>query len=35
LANQFTAPPVLTMNGALLALIAAWFLIKGHGVREL
>jgi len=35
LANQFTAPPVLTMNGAALALIAAWFLIKGHGVKEL
>ena len=35
LANQFTAPPVLTMNGAVLALIAAWFLIKGHGVKEL
>ena len=35
LANQFTAPPVLTMNGAVLALVAAWFLIRGHGVREL
>ena len=35
LANQFTAPPVLTMNGALLALVAAWFLVRGHSVREL
>jgi MFS family permease len=35
LANQFTAPPVLTMNGAVLALVAAWFLVRGHAVREL
>ena len=35
LANQFTAPPVLTMNGTLLALVAAWFLVRGHSVREL
>ena len=35
LANQFTAPPVLTMNGVVLALVAAWFLIRGHEVREL
>jgi MFS family permease len=35
LANQFTAPPVLTMNGAILAAVAAWFLIRGHEVREL
>ena len=35
LANQFTAPPVLTMNGAALALVAAWFLFRGHEVRDL
>jgi predicted MFS family arabinose efflux permease len=35
LANQFTAPPVLTMNGTVLALVAAWFLVRGHSVREL
>jgi MFS family permease len=35
LANQFTAPPVLTVNGTVLALVAAWFLMKGHSVREL
>lgn len=35
LANQFTAPPVLTMNGFVLSAIAAWFLVKGHSVREL
>ena len=35
LANQFTAPPVLTVNGTVLALVAAWFLVKGHSVREL
>ncbi len=35
LANQFSAPPVLTMNGMVLALVAAWFLVKGHSVREL
>jgi predicted MFS family arabinose efflux permease len=34
LANQFTAPPVLTMNGAALALIAAGS-HQGHGVKEL
>ena len=35
LANQFTAPPVLTVNGTVLALVAAWFLVRGHSVREL
>ena len=35
LANQFTAPPVLTMNGAILALVAAWLLVRGHAVRDL
>ena len=35
LANQFTAPPVLMMNGTVLALVATWFLVRGHSVREL
>jgi MFS family permease len=35
LANLFTAPPVLTMNGAILAAVATWFLVKGHSVREM
>jgi predicted MFS family arabinose efflux permease len=35
LANQFTAPPVLMVNGALLAAVAAWFLVRGHSIREL
>jgi len=31
-----TSPPaVLTINGVLLGSVAAWFLIKGGGVREL
>jgi uncharacterized membrane protein SpoIIM required for sporulation len=31
-----TSPPtVLTVNGILLGAVAAWFLIKGGGVREL
>ena len=29
------APTVLAVNGALLSLVAAWFLLKSHGVREL
>ena len=35
LANYFSAPPVLTMNGAILALVAAWLLVRGHAVRDL
>ena len=35
LASRLSAPFVLTMNGALLSLVAAWFLLKSHGVREL
>ena len=35
LASQFSAPLVLTMNGTVLALVATWFLIRGHSVREL
>jgi predicted MFS family arabinose efflux permease len=30
-----SAPTVLTVNGTLLSLVAAWFLLKSHGVREL
>jgi predicted MFS family arabinose efflux permease len=29
------APAVLTVNGVLLAIVAAWFLSKQHGVREI
>ena len=29
------APSVLIVNGVLLTAVAAWFLLKGHGVREL
>lgn len=35
LATMAGAPAVLMMNGALLGLAAAWFLLRGHGVREL
>jgi MFS family permease len=35
LANQFTAPPVLMLNGTLLALAATWYLTRGHSIREL
>jgi predicted MFS family arabinose efflux permease len=35
IANLTSAPVVLTVNGALLSLVAAWFLLKSHGVREL
>jgi MFS family permease len=28
------APAVLTINGVLLSLVAVWFLVKSHGVRE-
>ena len=34
-ANQTSAPAVLTVNGVLLSLVAGWFLMWGHGVREL
>lgn len=34
-ANATTAPAVLTANGILLSLVAAWFLLKVGGVREL
>jgi predicted MFS family arabinose efflux permease len=35
LASRTSAPTVLTMNGLLLSLVAAWFLLRSHGVREL
>ena len=34
-ATRTSAPTVLVINGMLLSLVAAWFLLKGHGVREL
>ena len=34
-ASRTSAPTVLIVNGVLLSLVAAWFLLKGHGVREL
>jgi MFS family permease len=35
IASRTSAPFVLTANGVLLSLVAAWFLLKSHGVREL
>ena len=35
IASRTSAPFVLTANGILLSLVAAWFLLKSHGVREL
>jgi MFS family permease len=35
IASFTSAPSVLTVNGVLLSLVAAWFLLKSHGVREL
>ena len=35
IANTTSAPAVLMVNGTLLALVAVWFLLHGHGVREL
>jgi predicted MFS family arabinose efflux permease len=34
-ANLTSAPAVMTVNGVLLSLVAAWFLLKSYGVREL
>jgi MFS family permease len=34
-ATLTSASTVLTINGVLLSLVAAWFLFKSHGVREL
>ena len=35
IASMTSAPVVLTVNGVLLSSVAAWFLLKSHGVREL
>jgi MFS family permease len=35
MATLTSAPTVLTVNGVLLSLLAAWFLLKHRGVREL
>jgi hypothetical protein len=35
IATLTSAPIVLTVNGTLLSFVAAWFLLKSHGVREL
>jgi predicted MFS family arabinose efflux permease len=35
IATTTSAPTVLVINGILLSLVAAWFLLKSHGVREL
>jgi predicted MFS family arabinose efflux permease len=34
-ASRASAPAVLLMNGVLMSLVSAWFLLKSHGVREL
>jgi len=34
-ASLASAPAVLIVNGVLLSLVAAWFLLKSYGVREL
>jgi MFS family permease len=35
IATLSSAPMVLAINGVLLSFVAAWFLLKSHGVREL
>jgi MFS family permease len=35
LATLTSAPTVLTINGVLMSLVAAWFLLKHEGVREI
>jgi MFS family permease len=35
IASATSAPTVLAVNGVLLSFVAAWFLLKSHGVREL
>jgi predicted MFS family arabinose efflux permease len=35
MATQTSAPAVLTVNGILLSLVAAWFLLKPRGIKEL
>jgi MFS family permease len=34
-ATFLSAPLVLEMNGALLIVVAAYFLVRSHGVREI
>jgi predicted MFS family arabinose efflux permease len=34
-ASKFGAPIVLIVNGILLAIVASYFLVRSHGVREL
>ncbi len=34
-ASRIGAPAVLVVNGTLLVAVAAYFLIRSHGVREL
>ena len=34
-ATRSSAPSVLIVNGMLLTVVSAWFLLKSHGVREL
>jgi hypothetical protein len=34
-ANMTSAPTVLVINGVLLSCVAAWFLLRAQGVREL
>ena len=35
IATHASAPTVLAVNGTLLTVVSAWFLLKNHGVREL
>ena len=35
IASRASAPTVLVINGVLMSLVSAWFLLKSHGVREL
>jgi MFS family permease len=35
LATQFSAPTVLVVNGGLLMVVAAYFLTRSHGIREI
>jgi uncharacterized membrane protein YfcA len=34
LATWMSAPMVISLNGGLLIIVAAYFLIRSHGVRE-
>jgi uncharacterized membrane protein YfcA len=35
LATFISAPVVLEMNGILLVIVAAYFLVRSHGIREI